>query len=81
MPTKSLRQDIIKPLPYVGSRNEQCIYWDAHLSGFGVRVYPTGGRTFVCSYRISGRKRTVTLGRADILKLDTARKKAVSYLG
>src|ERR1700730_17632876 len=81
MPTKILRQDTIKPLPYLGTKNEQCIYWDQQLTGFGVRIYPTGRRTFVCSYRIQGRKRLATLGRADILKLDTARKKAVSYLG
>ena len=81
MPTKLLRQDTIRPLPYLGSQNDQCIYWDAQLAGFGVRVYPTGRRTYVCSYRIHGRKRIATLGRADILKLDTARKKAISYLG
>jgi hypothetical protein len=81
MPTKLLRQDTIRPLPYVGANNEQCIYWDQQLTGFGVRIYPTGRRTFVCSYRIHGRKRIATLGRADILKLDTARKKAISYLG
>jgi integrase len=60
---------------------KQCIYWDQQLTGFGVRVYPTGRRTFVCSYRVQGRRRIATLGRADILKLDTARKKAVAYLG
>jgi integrase len=81
MPTKLLRQDTIRPLPYLGANNEQCIYWDQQLTGFGVRIYPTGRRTFVCSYRIQGRKRLATLGRADILKLDTARKKALSYLG
>ena len=81
MPTSVLRQNSIKPLPYVGSRNEQCIYWDEQLSGFGVRVYPSGRKTFVCSYRIHGRKRTTTLGRADVLQLDIARKKAVAYLG
>jgi integrase len=81
MPTKMLRQDAIKPLPYLGANNKQCLYWDQHLTGFGVRVYPTGRRAFVCAYRVQGRRRIATLGRADILKLDTARKKAVAYLG
>jgi integrase len=81
MPTRNLRQDTIKPLPYLGARNEQCFDWDQQLIGFGVRVYPTGRKTFVCSYRVQGRRRIATLGRADILKLDTARKKAVAYLG
>ena len=81
MPTKNLRQDTIKPLPYVGAKNAQCIYWDQQLPGFGVRVYPNGRRVFVCSYRVQGRKRLATLGRGDVLRLDLARKKAVSYLG
>jgi hypothetical protein len=81
MPTRNLRQDTINPLPYLGTKNAQCFYWDQQLTGFGVRVYPTRRKTFVCAYRIQGRRRIATLGRADILKLDTARKKAVAYLG
>ena len=65
----------------MGTKNAQCIYWDQQLPGFGVRVYPNGRRVFVCSYRVQGRKRLATLGRGDILRLDVARKKAVSYLG
>jgi integrase len=69
-------------VPYVGAqRNAQCIYWDQLLPGLGLRVYPNGRRSFVCSYRVHGRKRIATLGRGDVLKLDTARKKALSYLG
>ena len=81
MPIKDLRQDTIKPLPYLGTNNAQCIYWDRQLPGFGVRVFPSGRRMFVCSYRVQGRKRLATLGRGDVLRLDVARKKAVSYLG
>ena len=60
MPTKLLRQDTIKPLPYFGTHNAQCIYWDQQLPCFGVRVYPNGRRVFVCSYRVQGRKRLAT---------------------
>ena len=81
MPIKDLRQDTIRPLPYFGANNAQCIYWDRQLPGFGVRVFPSGRRMFVCSYRVQGRKRLATLGRGDVLRLDVARKKAVSYLG
>jgi integrase len=35
----------------------------------------------VCSYRVNKRKRLAKLGRADILTLDQARKKAKEYLG
>src|ERR1700722_8131082 len=57
-----------------------------HLLGPGPAVlrsegYPSGRRTFVCSYRALGRKRLATLGRGDVLRLNAARKKAVAYLG
>ena len=54
MTTRILRQDTIKSLPYLGTGNFQCIYWDQHLPCFGVRVYPSGRRVFVCSYRAPG---------------------------
>jgi len=44
-------------------------------------VYPTGKRTYVCSYRVEKRKRLAKLGRADVLTLDQARRKAKEYLG
>jgi integrase len=81
MATRKLRQDTIKSLPYFGTHNVQCIYWDPQLPCFGVRVYPSGRRVFVCFYRVQGRKRLATLGRGDVLRLDAARKKAVAYLG
>ena len=53
------------------------VRWDTEVPGFGVRVYPTGKRAFVLSYRVQGRKRLMVLGRygAD-LTLDQARDKA-----
>jgi integrase len=82
MPTTKFRQDTVRTLPYVGRGGKhQCIYWDAHLEGFGVRVYPTGGRTYVCTYRVNRRKRLAKLGRVDVLTLDQATKKAKAYLG
>ena len=32
MTTRILRQDTIKSLPYLGTGNFQCIYWDQHLA-------------------------------------------------
>lgn len=82
MPTLKLRQDAVRGLRYEGPGGKhQCVYWDEALEGFGVRVYPTGRRTYVCSYRVRRRKRLATLGRADVLTLDQARKKAIVYLG
>jgi integrase len=80
MPTAKFRQDTIRALQYSGSDNSQCIYWDSNLPGFGVRVFPNARKSFVCSYRVQGRKRLATLGRTDVLTLEQARKKARGYL-
>ena len=40
--------------------------WDAELSGFGLKVTPAGGKTYLVQYRLGGRKgrtRRVTIGR------------------
>jgi len=82
MPTIKFRQDTVRTLRYVGRGGKhQCIYWDENFEGFGVRVYPTGGRTYVCTYRVNRRKRLAKLGRVDVLTLDQASKKAKAYLG
>ena len=82
MPILKLRQNNVSALPHVGhGAKHQCIYWDEALPCFGLRVYPSGRRMYVCSYRVRRRKRLASLGRADVLTLDQARKKAITYLG
>jgi integrase len=82
MPVVKLRQDAIRGLSYLGRyEKHQCIYWDKALPGFGLRVYASGRRGYVCSYRIHRRKRLAVLGRADLLTFERARKLAVTYLG
>ncbi len=59
------------------------VWWDEKFPGFGVRVYPSGKKSFVLSYHnAGGRKRLLVLGRygAD-LTLDQARTKAVKERG
>ncbi len=81
MPTLKLRQDNVRTVPYQGHGGKhQCVYWDEALESFGLRVYPTGRRVYVCAYRVNGRKRLARLGRADAVSLDQARKKAMTYL-
>lgn len=47
--------------------------WDAGLPGFGVRVQPSGRRTFVLQTRIDGKERKATLGRFPAMKVKEAR--------
>lgn len=50
--------------------------FDETLPAFGVRVEPSGLKTFQLWYRIRGRLRAATLGRFGVLTLDEARRKA-----
>ena len=61
---------------YEGKDGSRDVRWDDRLSGFGVRVYPSGLKSFVLSYRCQGRKRLMAIGRYGVLTLDMARDKA-----
>ncbi len=53
------------------------VYWDRDLPGFGVRVYPGGGKVYIAQAREPGKKvRRVTVGRHDVLNADRARQRA-----
>lgn len=61
------------PTPKEGST----IVWDDTIPGFGIRIMPSGTRTFFLNYRnAQGKQRRVKLGRVGILSLDKAQKKA-----
>ncbi len=55
--------------------------WDDDLKNFGVRVLPSGQKTFLVQYRNGGRTRRVKLGRYGALTADEARKEAQAVLG
>ncbi len=50
--------------------------WDDQLPGFGLRVYPSGKKSFAVSYRVKGKKRIMILGPYGRLTLQQARAKA-----
>ena len=56
--------------------------WDDKLPGFGVKVTPKGGRTYLFQYRLGGRghpTKRVTIGNALVLKAARARALAEEY--
>jgi integrase len=55
--------------------------WDDELRGFGIRVWPSGQKTFVAQYRKAGRVRRLKIGRYGPLKAEDARKLAKAALG
>ena len=55
--------------------------WDREISGFGVRVYPSGRKTYLVQYRSSGRTRRRTIGQHGVLTAIEARDEARKLLG
>ncbi|MFS0773172.1 integrase arm-type DNA-binding domain-containing protein [Sphingomonas sp. 1P08PE] len=70
----------IDALPIPASGQET--HWDKELRGFGVRVLPSGLKTFVLQYRnADGRSRRLTLARCGVLTVEQARVEAKKRLG
>jgi integrase len=58
--------------------NGTATYWDndPRVTGFGVRVYAGGGRSFFLNYRIDGRERRYTIGPFPRWSVTAARERA-----
>jgi integrase len=55
--------------------------WDDEVKGFGVRVMPSGTRTYQVQYRNGGRTRRTSIGRHGNVTAEQARKHAKELLG
>lgn len=61
--------DSLRPLP-----DRDVFAWDGEIRGFGVRVKPTGSKTYFVQYRnADGRTRRLVIGKHGILATDQAR--------
>lgn len=65
-----LTNKAIKGFSYAGGWD---VRWDDTVPGFGFRIYPSGRKSFVLSYRAQGRKRLMTLGNFGTLTVEQAR--------
>jgi hypothetical protein len=55
--------------------------WDSTITGLGVRVLPSGKRSFLLQYRnAEGRSRRITIRRFGVLTVQQAREKAIRLL-
>ena len=80
MPKISLTAQKAKSLKAIdGKRTE---YWDTNTKGLGLRVTPTGAKSWVMIYRrqSDGKQRRITLGKYPALGLADARTKAREML-
>jgi integrase len=82
MTAKRLSKRVIDSLR---AKSSEFTVWDDALTGFGVRVRPSGIKTYVVVYRAgAGRKapvRKITLGAVGKITPDTARTLAQKHLG
>jgi integrase len=56
------------------------VHWDDDLPGFGVRVKPSGQRSFVIQYRAGNISRRLTIGGCSLFRVEEARKRARKLL-
>lgn len=75
---KKLTQKFIDAQSFNGTAKH--IIWDDAVKGFGVRIYPTGKKSFVLDYRDNNRKNLMVIGSCSVLKVEAARDKAKEFL-
>lgn len=77
MPTLRFTKRAVDALP--SPKTGQVLYRDEVLRGLGVRVGATG-KVYYVEGQVHGRTRRVTIGRADVIPVDEARKRALGIL-
>lgn len=65
----------------VAPQSKGHVVWDDEFPGFGLRVYPSGKRSYIVQYRSRGRSRRYTIGLHGLWTPETARREAKALLG
>ena len=72
-----LTERVVKALEPPGHGTLVC--WDSEIPGFGIKVYPSGTKSFFVDYRVSGRQRRPRIGSWPTWSVRGARDEAASY--
>ena len=72
-----LTKRIIDALPI---KNTDYTIWDSELRGFGIRIWPSGKKTYVLKCRVKGKQKKYTIGTHGVFTVDQARTNAIEYL-
>ena len=67
--------DALKP------EDKDFFIWDSQIAGFGIRIMPSGAKTYQAQYRKGSRTRRVSVGRHGKITVDEARKLAKEIMG
>ena len=79
--TEKLTKRFIDSLAYTAENGKKDIRWDSEISGFGIRLYPSGKKSFVLFYRQDGTQRLFTIGQYGNITLEMARDLAKKKMG
>ncbi len=63
------------------TESKDYVLWDDELPGFGLRIFPSGKRSYLIQYRAEGRSRRYTIGLHGVWTPETARREAKTQLG
>ena len=78
---RKLTKKLVDALTYEGAVSERGtkglhIVMDNQIPGFHLRLFPSGKKSYGLVFKLKGRKRFISIGRADKITLDFARRRA-----
>lgn len=77
-----LTKTLIDNSTFEGNNHGAYVLWDDKTAGFGIRIYPSGKKSFMLKYRVYGRQRNMVIGQyGRQMTLHQARNIAIQKLG